>query len=265
MKKISWLIIPVLLVITGCFDTVDETTINENGSGIYVHKDDMGKMFSLLSAFAGDTKMKELDEMKQDTTIYIKDIRDSLKDLSLAEKKIIEGGALKVDVDSKKELLLFTFSFPFSKPGDIGEISSVLKKTKSQLMSGAAKKKLAEKDTAQKKGLFDKEIKNEDLEGLNSSVNDYYITDFRKGKLSRKVNKEKLEKLENDKGMTTLKEMSSMGMNPNMKTIINLPKPAKKAEGKGVTLSADKKTVTIENSVDDFFEDASSLEYEIEY
>ena len=42
-------------------------------------------------------------------------------------------------------------------------------------------------------------------------------------------------------------------------------KPAKKAEGKGVKLSSDRKKVTIEGSLDDFFEDASYFEYEIEY
>ena len=44
-------------------------------------------------------------------------------------------------------------------------------------------------------------------------------------------------------------------MSANMKTIFNLPKPAKKAEGKGVKLSDDNKKITIEGTLDDFFED----------
>jgi hypothetical protein len=59
--------------------------------------------------------------------------------------------------------------------------------------------------------------------------------------------------------------MSQMGMSMNMKTVINLPKPAKKAEGKGVKLSNDRKKITIEGTLDDFFEDATYFEYEIEY
>jgi hypothetical protein len=59
--------------------------------------------------------------------------------------------------------------------------------------------------------------------------------------------------------------MASMGMTMNFKTIINLPRPAKKAEGKGIQLSNDKKKITIEGSLDDFLEDASKFEYEIEY
>ena len=45
----------------------------------------------------------------------------------------------------------------------------------------------------------------------------------------------------------------------------NLPKPAKKAEGKNVKLSEDKKKVTITTSAEDFFEDVSKLEFRIEY
>ena len=59
--------------------------------------------------------------------------------------------------------------------------------------------------------------------------------------------------------------MGQMGMPISFKTIINLPKPAKKAEGKGVKLSDDKKKITIEGTLDDFFEDPSQFEYEIEY
>ena len=50
-----------------------------------------------------------------------------------------------------------------------------------------------------------------------------------------------------------------------MKTVINLPKPAKKAEGKGVKLSEDKKKILMEGTLDDFFEDGSYFEYNIEY
>ena len=59
--------------------------------------------------------------------------------------------------------------------------------------------------------------------------------------------------------------MAQLGMAINMKTIINLPKPAKKAEGKSLKLSDDKKKITMEGTLDDFFEDASYFEYDIEF
>jgi len=50
-----------------------------------------------------------------------------------------------------------------------------------------------------------------------------------------------------------------------IKTIYNLPKAATKAEGKGINLSADKRKVTIETTLDDFFDNPGLFEYEIEF
>jgi hypothetical protein len=98
-----------------------------------------------------------------------------------------------------------------------------------------------------------------------SEVDDYYKYEYKKGKISKKLNKEMYANVDNDKTLASLKQMNQMGISTTMKTIFNLPKPAKKAEGKGVKLSNDRKKVTIEGSLDDFFEDASYFEYEIEY
>jgi hypothetical protein len=65
--------------------------------------------------------------------------------------------------------------------------------------------------------------------------------------------------------MQSLKQMSSMGSPINVNYIINLPRPAKKAEGKALKLSDDKKKVTVSVTSDDFFEDPSKFEYKIEY
>jgi hypothetical protein len=65
--------------------------------------------------------------------------------------------------------------------------------------------------------------------------------------------------------MQAMKEMAGQGMPINTTLIFNLPRPAKKAEGKNVKLSADKKKVTITSSIDDFFDDVTKLEFKIEY
>ncbi len=99
----------------------------------------------------------------------------------------------------------------------------------------------------------------------NNSLDDYYIFTFEKGKITKKLNKEMYAKVNDDKSLSAMQQMGQMGVSANIKTIFNLPRPAKKAEGKGVKLSADKKKITIEGTLDDFFEDASYFEYEIEY
>ena len=56
-----------------------------------------------------------------------------------------------------------------------------------------------------------------------------------------------------------------MGIPVGVTCIINLPKPAEKVEGKNVTLSDDKKKVTIKADLDDLFNDPEKLEFKIKY
>ena len=90
MKKINWFIgFIFLFVLAGCFDTVEEITVNDNGSGIYTNTLDMGKIMGMLKTFGGDNdKMKDIDKMKMDTIVNLKDVKDSVENLTEAEKKI---------------------------------------------------------------------------------------------------------------------------------------------------------------------------------
>lgn len=270
MKKVSGLFTVVaLLVLSGCFDTVQESTINDDGSGLFVSTMDMGKLLGMVKMVAGEKDgMKEMDKMKKDTTIYLKDIRDSIKNLSDAEKKLLDKGTLKVIMSMPDEIFSMAFSFPYSQPADVATINNLLKKTKQNVMADQMDKFMGG-DTS---GTDEKDPMNENSflgdmtsDSNVSEVDDYYKYEYKKGKISKKLNKEKYANVENDKTLASLKQMNQMGISTTMKTIFNLPKPAKKAEGKGVKLSNDRKKVTIEGSLDDFFEDASYFEYEIEY
>jgi hypothetical protein len=262
----NWLIGSLFLVIfSGCFDTVEEVTINDNGSGTYISTLDMGKILGMAKSFGGDNKeLKDLEKTRIDTLVNLKEFRDSIKNLSGAEKKMLETGTLRIKMDAKEELFSLAFSFPFSKPAEIAEIKKLLGKTKNDILEDRMKD-LMSSDDEKAKGLFDGKDMGGDPEGMDVSIDGYYTMAYEKNKIVRKLNKEKAAHIEDDKSLKSLQEMGQMGFATNVKTIINLPKPAKKAEGKGVKLSEDKKKVTIEGTLDDFFEDPAYYEYEIEY
>jgi len=273
MKKISWIAgLLMLVVFSGCFDTVDEFTIAENGSGTFVNSLDMGKILGLLKTMGGDNdEMKEIEKLKTDTVVNLKDIKDSLKNLNDAEKKIAATGTLRIQLNANDEKMNFTFTFPFSKTSDIAPIQSVLKKAKGDVIENIMGKLTGEEGNKKggnkedgDKGLFDMGD-DEKPEEVGVNLDQYYATVYEKGKFSRKLNKEKYASVSDDKTLKSMQEMAQMGMAVNMKTVINLPKPVKKAEGKGVKLSEDKKKITIEGTLDDFFEDGSYFEYNIEY
>lgn len=260
MKKISWLIgVVILLMTTGCFETVEESSINDDGSGVFSSSMDMSKMIALAKNFGGDSKeLKEAQTMKKDTVINLKDIKDSLQNLSPQEKKILDKATLKILMSIPDEQFTITFNFPYSRPADLETIASVLKKAKRDMVKNQLNGMVPGGEGSNQMGNMGND------EG-DSEISDYYICTYEKGHLTKKLNKEKYANLENDKSMKTLQEMGQMGMPVDFKTIINLPRAAKKAEGKGVKLSDDRKKVTIEGNLDDFFEDASKFEYNIEY
>jgi hypothetical protein len=266
MKKISWIAgLVVLVVFSGCFDTLEEVTINENGSGTFINSLDMGKLLGLAKTMgSGNDEMKDLDKLKMDTVIHLKDIQDSLKNLNAAEKKIAATGTLNIQMDASDEKMKFEFTFPFSKTSEIAGIQDILKKAKQNIINDIMQKIMGEKGS-KNESLLGKDDDDEPTEGMSSNIDEYYTSVFEKGKFTRKLNKEKYAHVEDDKSLKSLQEMAQLGMPINMKTIINLPKPAKKAEGKGVKLSDDKKKVTVEGTLDDFFESAAYFEYDIEY
>ena len=254
----------ILIIFSGCFDTVEELTIAENGGGQYINTLDMGKILGLAKTMgSGKDEMKDIDKLKMDTLINLKDIKDSLKKLNDAEKKIAATGTLKILVDANEDKLNFTFTFPFSKAEEIIPIQNVLKKAKQDIIDDIMEKMMGGK--AGKNDMLDLEDGDEKSDEMGANIDAYYQSVYEKGKFSRKLNKEKYAHVADDKSLKSLQEMAQMGMSINMKTVINLPKPAKKTVGKGLKLSEDKKKITMEGTLDDFFEDASYFEYEIEY
>lgn len=267
MKKISWFAgLVILVVFSGCFDTLEEVTITDNGSGTFVNSLDMGKMLGLAKTMGGDKdEMKDLEKLKMDTVINLKDIKDSLINLNAAEKNIAATGTLRIQLNADDEKMNFTFSFPFSKTSEIAGIQNILKKAKQNIIDDIMQKIMGQGTGKKEESLLGNEDE-EQMDGMaGSNIDEYYTSVYDKGKFTRKLNKEKYATVEDDKSLKSLQEMAQLGMAINMKTIINLPKPAKKAEGKGVKLSDDKKKVTVEGTLDDFFEDASYFEYNIEY
>lgn len=261
MKKQSWLfILLILFSASGCFDVVDETSINENGSGTLVTSSDMSRMISLLKNMGSSSQeMKDIDKVKKDTVIYMKDLMDSLTGLTDVQKKLIEKGTMHILMNFEEEKFSFSFSIPFSKPADILVINNSLKKSKMDIIS-----KQMDKVLPGDSGEGDENMSSGKNDGT-PDLGDYFNYVSENGKLARSINKEKYATIENDKALKSLQELGQMGMPVNFKTIVNLPKPAKKAEGKGIMLSDDRKKITIEGTLDDFFEDASKFEYNIEY
>lgn len=238
------------LFLTGCLETTQEISLNEDGSGIIKNTSDMSALIGMAKQMGGGGDMDKLPQDAIDSTISMTDGADSIPNLSPEEREMARKGKLRINMDMKNDKFLTTLSFPFSSPSQIATYNKlsgkIMAETLKDQMAGGAQMPAGEMPEA-------------------SSFDDYYSIEFSNGELTKKVNKEKYAGAESDEYLKGIKQAASMGLVMKANYIINLPRPVTKAEGKNVKLSADKKQVTVSADIDDFFADASSLEFKIKY
>ena len=249
MKKFFGLFLVCGLVFLTSCQTTREISINEKGGGSLVTTNDMSSLIGFLQ-MAG--KEMDPDEKSVDTTINLDKMVDSLPELNAEEKALVGKGRLGLQVDFKKKKMLTRLEFPFDNSSQIKRLDEISSRVMRQVMSKQADG--GENAASMPQG-----------EMLESSIDDYFTMKYDKGVIERKHIPEKYAKVGEDEGLQSLKEATASGMPMTNTLIINLPRPAKKVEGKNVKLSEDKKQVTIATTLEDFFDDVSKMDFRIEY
>ncbi|MBS1656085.1 MAG: hypothetical protein JSU05_14630 [Bacteroidetes bacterium] len=244
------------ILLAGCFDTTQEITLNKDGSGVIINTTDLSNAIGMIKNFGGDDTEK-MEKMNKDTTINFSDILDSLNSLPASEKELVKAGSLHINTNMDKEKFIVELKMPFSKTEDIAKVNAIAGK----ILKNAMKKQMGGDNGGTDATQGDEA--NEDTKG--PAIDEYFETEYKNGRITRTLNKEKYATAADDEGLKALKEMSGMGSPMTMHYIFHLPKEVKKAEGKGVKVSDDKKTVTLDATIDDFFDDPSKMEFSIEY
>ena len=251
MRKLFFLLVTACtLALTGCLETVQEITLKEDGSGTLTNSNDMSTLIGLLKQMGGGAELEKAGDKKLDSTIVLANTVDSIPNLTPEEKEMAKGGTLRINADIKSEKFVTNLSFPFSNPSQIPAFT----KLSGKIMAEVMKDKMADGTPMGAEQMPE-----------SSSIDDYYKVDYSEGELTRKVDKDKYAGAESDEFLKGIKEAASMGLEMKARYIIRLPRPATKAEGKNVKLSEDKKTVTIEGTLDDFFDDPAAFEFKIKY
>lgn len=253
MKKLfGLLLIGFAFALVSC-ETTREITLRADGSGTLVTTTDMSGLIA-IAKMSGQGKEIDSSEKSVDTTIFLDKVVDSIPDLSPAERELVKKGKLTLNLNMGDEKLFTKLEFPFTTTSQIATLDQLSAKVMEQAM-----KKQMDGDS----GENTPPIPTDEMPKAN--MDDYFKVTYSKGLIEKKHIPEKYANVKDDKGMQSLKEMAGEGMPMNTTLIFNLPKPAKKATGKNLKLSEDKKKVTIANSVDDFFDDVTKLEFRIEY
>lgn len=257
-RKPSLLLLSLLAILfTGCFETTEEITIADNGSGTYHVNMNMDALFSMLDAMKGMDSTGQADSMfskKMDTTVHFNTITDTAKALSASEKSLLKNATLHMLMSQADQKFQINMDFPFTRIDDVQKIMALGRsKAVARALGNAFKK--------EGNGMGDEN--NGQLPDLNS----FYDVTIKKGLVQRTVNKKKLDSLLQDGQMKGLLESGNSEMMESIKlnTVIHLPKPVKKWTGDKVQLSDDKKTITIPATLPDLMQHPQALAYRIEY
>lgn len=260
MKKI-FLLLPafIFILLTGCLDIIQETTINEKGSGVFEHTMDMSTLIATMKMMIPQEQLTQMESNSVDSIFSLKRIADSITGLTDVEKAIINRGSARIVSKIKDDKLAIGISLPFHNLKEYALVHDIVDKVRFDF----ATKAIPMNATSAGMSGPDAEEGKAALEAMD--IDNVYDLEVEDDKIKSKLNDDKLSKLTSAQAFGKLKEMTQMGGAINYKTVYKLPRAVKEIEGNNIEVSPDKKMVTITRTLEDFIEKPSSLEYTIKY
>lgn len=262
MKKFRVVIASILtLLFAGCYEVNEEIVINENGSGSYVTKMDMGQLLEMIQTMAGEEQLtKDGLDRAIDTTINMSSLMDSAKEVTADQKELLKNGKLHVQMNVKEKLMKMNVNLPFTSYTNLQKLMSGMGNSGTGI--GEAFKAMFDKDGDDGSAAdMPAQPKSNQMDQLNGM----FDVIAKNGSLSRQVNKEKFNALMAMPEMEQMKQLSGAGMEILYTTTIKLPRPVKKSDNTLIKLSEDKRTVTMKYNLLELLDTPEKFAYTIEY
>jgi hypothetical protein len=250
--KILKFILPLSLAFcfAGCLDINETIEVKKDGSGELVMDMDMSQMVELMQNYVGKDELAKKGMDKMDTTIQMKDIVDTLNNLSDEKKALLRPGSVHVKLDMDAKIFTTHMQFPFTSLDNLQKLYAAMgdgSLGSTQLFKGMG---------------------GEAAGGNSPDINQFNgIYDFtcRDGLMKKKLNQDKFNALKDNPQIAQAKQAGQMGLEISYTTTIKLPRPVKKVDNTLAKLSEDKKTVTIKFNLLDILDHPEQFGYNIEY
>ena len=246
------------LSFTGCLDIDENIEVKKDGSGSYNMKIDMSQMVEMLQTYVGRDELAKKGMEKMDTTIYMKNIVDTLSGMTPEKKALLRPGSVHVKVNLDEKIFTASLLFPYTSQENLQKLYTSMSDGSlgtTQLLKGIAP-------------LGPDEMQGAGGSGSGSDINQFNgIYDFtcHDGFISKKVNLDKWKELQNNAQLDQLKEAGKMGIEILFTTTIKLPRPVKKVDNPLAKLSEDKMVVMIRYNLIDIFDHPEQFGFNIEY
>lgn len=250
------------LSVLGCYEVNEEITINDDGSGIYNTKMDMGQLLEMMQTFAGEEKMAEegLDRVI-DTTVNFSSMKDSASKLTDEQKELMKEGKMHLQLNVKEKLFKIDMNIPYKNFSSLQKLLAGGGAT-GGAMSEAMKEMFSDKkdepaeDSSMAKGDWNPDM---------GDYTNFYDVTVSKGLISRKVNAEKHKALMAKPEMAQMQQLTSSGMEILYTTSIRLPRPVKNTDNPLFKISDDKRTVTMKYNMLEMLSTPDKFNFTIEY
>lgn len=254
--KMKLLKIVLLVMVTagifGC-SVNEKIDVKKDGSGAVTMDMDMSQMLDMLQQMMTKEDLEKKGMVKMDTTIYMKDIVDSVQTLPADKKALLSAGTVHIKLDMDAKVFKTHMGFPYSSQEN-------LQKLYSTMSDGSLGTTQLLKNMGGQEGGAGGEA-GPDINQFNG-IFDFTCHD---GLMSKKVNQDKWKALQADPQLAQIKQAAQMGMEINYTTTIVLPRPVKKIDNTMATLSEDKKTVVMKFNLINAFDHPEQFEYTIAY
>src|SRR5436190_20396330 len=117
MKKfIASLLVCSSLLLAGCFESTQEITLNEDGSGTLSNTTDLSALIGLTKQMGGAEQIEKAPQQVMDSTVSMEKGADSIPNLTPAEREMARKGILRIKMNLKEEKFVTNMAFPFKSP-----------------------------------------------------------------------------------------------------------------------------------------------------
>jgi len=258
MKRLKYLFAAAsMLLLAGCFDINEDINIFANGKGVYSIHNDMSQILQAMSSYLGKEEMdKQMPTKNIDTTVLMKTLVDTSKDISAENKALVQDGTVHLVLNMEKKEFKTDIIIPFKSISDLQKLVIAMNNQTigfSQMFKGIA----GRTDSASSGN----DNSMPDVNQFNS------IYDFvsRDGLISRKLNPEKWKALQQSPQFAQMKEAGNMGISIPYTLTIVVPRPVKKVDNSLAKLFPDRKKVVIQYNLVEVFEHPENFDYTIVY
>ncbi|RKR83235.1 hypothetical protein BDD43_3438 [Mucilaginibacter gracilis] len=255
MKKL-YIIIGALLVtcLTACVD-VDETyDFHADGSCNVTYNFDMSKAVSVLVNLLPDSvRQTPQFNMVQDTTVnYYNILADSVhRRMDSIQVSTARSSDVVMMLNLKKNLVRISLRHSSDNVADLNYyLKNLSKMTSNDQLGALLKSKKAVSQGADKNPF--------------ALTQDYYNYEITTHKFYRTIDMVKFKKYVKV-NQSTFTMSKAMLIEMPYKVTVNLPYPISKIDNKKATLSADKKSITIETNIDEVLKDPDVMNFKIDF